>query len=60
MPPEVERIVAGFVAAFHVEREFYKRKRKARRPERLRPAAPPPWLGLDADGRATPTGRASP
>jgi len=55
MPPEVERLVAGFVAAFHVEREFYKRKRKPADPNAFDRRAPR-VLGLDADGRADPDG----
>ncbi|MGP9821419.1 DUF3305 domain-containing protein [Salinarimonas sp. NSM] len=48
MPAEVEALVAAFVAAFHVEREFYKRKRKPADPNALARRAPR-VLGLDPD-----------
>jgi hypothetical protein len=35
MPAEVVRRVAAFVAAHHVEREFFKRERKRADPEAL-------------------------
>lgn len=49
MPPEVESVLTGFVAEFHVERAFYKRKRKPADPEALARRAPR-VLGLDDDG----------
>ncbi|GGK45198.1 DUF3305 domain-containing protein [Salinarimonas ramus] len=48
MPAEVEALVAAFVAEFHVEREFYKRKRKPADPNALA-RRPPRVLGLDRD-----------
>jgi len=35
MPPQIESIVASFVAEHHVERDFVKRKRDRARPEAL-------------------------
>ncbi|WP_349368387.1 DUF3305 domain-containing protein [Salinarimonas sp.] len=53
MPPEVEALLAAFVAEFHVEREFFKRKRKPADPNALA-RRPPRVLGLDEDGRGDP------
>lgn len=53
MPPDVEALVAAFVAEFHVEREFYKRKRKPADPDALARRAPR-VLGLDDDGEGGP------
>lgn len=55
MPADVEAWVAAFVAAFHVEREFYKRKRKPADPNAFDRRAPR-VLGLEDDGRADPDG----
>lgn len=49
MPAEVEGVVAAFVAEFHIEREFYKRKRKPADPNALS-RRPPRVLGLDDEG----------
>jgi hypothetical protein len=35
MPPDVQRRVQGFVDAYHVEREFFKRRRDRANPEAL-------------------------
>lgn len=48
MPSEVVDLVDSFVARFHVEREFYKRKRKPADPDALARRAPR-VLGLDEE-----------
>ena len=40
MPPEIQDKIAAFVEAFHVEREFFKRKRDRADPEALARGAP--------------------
>ncbi len=42
MPAEIQERVAAFVAAFHVERQFIKRKRDRADPEALAKGAPHP------------------
>lgn len=49
MPPEIEGEVAAFFEAHHVEREFFKRKRKRSDPEGIVRRAPR-VLGLDEEG----------
>jgi Protein of unknown function (DUF3305) len=49
MPPEVENQIAAFVAAFHVERPFVKRKRDRADPEAL--ARGTPGMKSRGDGR---------
>lgn len=48
MAPEIASALGAFVEAFHVEREFFKRKRKKADPEALARRAPR-VLGLDED-----------
>ena len=40
MPPEIQQKVAAFFEAFHVERQFFKRKRDRADPEALARGAP--------------------
>ena len=49
MPPDVQEKIAAFVAAFHVERPFLKRKRDRADPEALARGAP--GLKQRKDGR---------